>query len=280
MARPEIPQQRYTEALQQMLADGLRMEDIKAAKLQQVVGGRYNKCAEILETYRAQHQAHTEQAQKAPQPAWFKEMVATASESVKHSIEGTWFTLHSEITKAIDLAAEGYHQKKADLQALRDEDRKQIDLLEAKVDALTEHQVKKDTETEQLKTSLNQAQADARQAQAVSEERQQRIETLASDNEGLRKQAIEAEKQLEHLSTENEALHRAEAKQKDEYKRQFKKFTDSEQAVHDLRIEKTQIQADCNHADKRVSELSGQVKEFQERLFKLAGEGQTQLPNQ
>ncbi len=279
MARPEIPQERYTEALEQMLTDGLRMEDIKPAKLQQIVGGRYNKCAEILENYRAQHQAHSEQEQKAPQPVWFKDMVATASESVKNAIEGTWFTLHSEMTKAIDLAAEGYNQKKAELQALRDEDRKQIDLLEARVDELSEHLAQKDTETAQLKEALNRAQADARQAQAVTDERQQRIEALESDNDDVREQVTQAEKQIEHLTTENEALQRAEEKQKDEYKHQFKKFTDTEQALHDLRIEKTQIQADCNHADKRVSELSDQLKVFQERLFKLAGEDQQQPQN-
>ncbi len=274
MARPEIPQEHYIEALEKMLADGMRMDDIKPVKLQQAVGGRYNKCAEILESYRSQHQAQSEQAQQAPQPAWFKEVVTTASESVKRSIEGTWFTLHSEMNKAIDLAAEGYDKKKAELQTLRNEDRKQIDVLEAKVDELTESLVEKSTESGRLKESLNMAQASAREAQAVTEERKQRIQTLESENEGEREQTAKAEKQIEHLTTENEALKRELEKQKDEYKHQFKKFTETGQTLQDLRIDNARIQDRYDNAEKRVSELSGQVKEFQEKLFKLAEEGQ------
>ena len=50
--------------------------------------------------------------------------------------------------------------------------------------------------------------------------------------------------------------------------------------LQNLQIDNARFQILYDNAEKRVGELSGQLKEFQEKLFALAEEGQNAKPKQ
>lgn len=138
MSRPEIPEQNYIEEIDRMIADGVTITDIKAATLQKAVGGRYARCAKVLETYRKDHKESTDEALRATMPAWFSEVKGKAVGDLNTALDSVWFAINREINAAVETAASAYQLKKQEIERAADEQLSAIDQLEARTEELEE----------------------------------------------------------------------------------------------------------------------------------------------
>ena len=131
MARKATPEKTYIEAMETMLDDGLRIEEITATKLQKLVGGQYSKIIKIVEGFKDGYLEKKEVEKTAPMSPWFKSVIENVTESVANQLTESWFTINSEITSSVALASEAFEEKKAEYEAKAIEDLEQIKSLES-----------------------------------------------------------------------------------------------------------------------------------------------------
>ena len=75
MPRITTPKEKYIEEIENMLRNGLSIEDITANKLQKIVGGKYSKISELLDEYKAEYINKINEKNKAPQTVWYQNIV-------------------------------------------------------------------------------------------------------------------------------------------------------------------------------------------------------------
>lgn len=320
MARPEIPEEKYIDAINALISDGLAIEAIRPVKLQQVVGGRYSRCSDMLDKFKVDYLEQEEPGSKQPQPPWFKEMVGTTSEYINNSLTSTWFIIHGEINKAIEVATQAYELKKEEFIEQQKDDRAQIDLLENQIDSLNSQLEAKEKELKnsdtlhlQEKTSLENelvsANKDVVKYKAIADERGESLKSLnhelqssADTNShlcsvnkqqmkdiedfeivvtGLKEELKSHELKAEKSSLVNESLREKLELQEaqfinnqDEYKKQFQKFTDTEQENSELKLDNIRLSERCDNFNNSMESANKKTEQLQNKLVNLAQNNQ------
>ena len=126
MARPSIPEERYEQAITQMLADGVQLDQITATKLQANVGGRYSRAAELLKAFQEAH-SKTQQAEQPDKPEWFDEF----QHALLSQTDRLWSDIvNPEIQRRYAQAAKETEQVRHESRAFRKDDLQHITTLE------------------------------------------------------------------------------------------------------------------------------------------------------
>lgn len=146
MARQAIPQDNYMSAIEKMIKDGARIDEVTPTRLQKEVGGQYARCVQIVDDYRASAQDQRMEEEEAPMPAWHKDAVATITKTA----EGIWVKIYSEMKKSHDELTAAFTEKRSLLESQIKEALQQIDHLEDIVERQAESLAKIKDESVQL----------------------------------------------------------------------------------------------------------------------------------
>jgi chromosome segregation ATPase len=135
MPREAIAEENYITEIERLLnEEGLRIEEITVSKIQQTVGGRYNRAAEIVARFKDEYKKRQQEEKDVPVASWFREAITASVDSVHGQLEGLWLTLHKEMDKIIAVSREAYEQEKVEQAAALEEAKQVIDGLENKVE--------------------------------------------------------------------------------------------------------------------------------------------------
>ncbi len=314
MARPEIPEEKYIDAIHQLLADGIAVDSIKPAKLQQVVGGRYSRCSEILDKFKRDFVKEDESATEQPQSPWFKDMVGATCENIQKSLVSTWPIIQGEINKAIEVATQAYELKKEEFLMQQRDDREQIDLLENQIDSLTSQLENQQQRVREFEQQLDISHQDVAKFQAIADERGESLKSLNHELQSsadtnahlcavnqqqmkeiesfeatikqlqnqIQTDEINAEKSnslIQSLKDEVDSLTRQAEKTKEEYKKQFQKFTDTEHENAELKLENARLNERCDNLNQSIESLNKKNESLQNELVNLAKSNQGKSKN-
>lgn len=225
MARPSIPEERYEQAISQMLDEGTNLEQITATRLQSVVGGRYSRAAELLKAYQESH-TNTQQADVPEKPEWFDGF----QQALISQTDKLWSEIVSpEIQRRYDLAAKEAEKARHESELNRADDLKHITALEDHNEQQAEANDQLCKEISELKLQLASEQAKREQA---SEQHQKEIE--------------QCQQQIAQLRAEDE-------------------LAKVNQALNDERHKSAQAQAVSDQQEKRITELNSQIATLDQR---------------
>lgn len=214
MARPGIPENRYREAFEQLIAEGRRLEDVNANMLQQAVGGgRYGRAADFLEQFRNEVKRQQAEAEQLPdKPRWFREFVASVTAQVEAVADGQWAALSQETQNQIEAITSDFEQKRDGLEQKRKEDRKQIEQLEDEKEALEEQL---GTLKDELKGQQEKHEQQRQRYESEQHQEQLRLKTtiaglearVETEHQSFQQRITELQAELGKLTKENKGLH-------------------------------------------------------------------------
>jgi len=193
MARPEkYTENDYFSWVESQVGSGRSVKDIKAAELQQAVGGKYSRCQEVLT--QAQERFVGQQSDSVPaMPVWFRDFVTRLSEQTREAAESQWFKVGRGINESINDVTAIFEDREADYESRLLEQLDEIRALEASCDNQT-------TQIEELKSQLAKVLTD--------------VSDLKSDNASLKSEVSGLKQQkadlVDQLSTARGDLKAAE----------------------------------------------------------------------
>jgi chromosome segregation ATPase len=219
-------------------ADELNAGGVKptlAAVRKAIGSGSYTTISEALKEWRQQKE-QVDRVDEVVVPDAVKSVVLDAGKAIWQA--------------ALETSREEVEGMRSSLKEREEELSKESAEALALADQMSNEAEQSKAEIKQLEESMIEAETQAKEAEAVAEEREKRIRSLEEDKEALQEQL---------------------GKTKEEYKRQFQKFTDCEKVNADLRIENARLQERFENSEQRAKELAAQVEALQGQLAGLAG---------
>ena len=308
MARKATPEEKYIEAMNNMLVDdGLRIEEITATKVQNVVGGQYSKIVKIVSNFKDDYLENKEVEKTAPLSPWFKELVENITHSVSNQMNESWFTVNTEISSSIAKASEvfegqkaGYEEKSIeDLEQIRsledeneklvfasEEDHKEIKALKNKVSLLMAENNNKDEKIQELKMDhkdlIQELKGDLKALQSKNTELNKNISVLEVKNDDFEKKQTELEI---NLKKGIEALKQADFEKNKLLLNGEQQKEKIAQISEENKVKKQQMNELKKENREALKELKIEIKQLQENNISLNKtmaniDGQLQIKNE
>ena len=308
MARKATPEEKYIEAMNNMLVDdGLRIEEITATKVQNVVGGQYSKIVKIVSNFKDDYLENKEVEKTAPLSPWFKELVENITHSVSNQMNESWFTVNTEISSSIAKASEvfegqkaGYEEKSIeDLEQIRsledeneklvfasEEDHKEIKALKNKVSLLMAENNNKDEKIQELKMDhkdlIQELKGDLKALQSKNTELNKNISVLEVKNDDFEKKQTELDI---NLKKGIEALKQADFEKNKLLLNGEQQKEKIAQISEENKVKKQQMNELKKENREALKELKIEIKQLQENNISLNKtmaniDGQLQIKNE
>lgn len=253
MARPAIEKEKFFSAIENMAKAGEKIEDITVAKLQAVVGGRWNRVEEILSEYKSAH-AKNEDEEQEPMPEWFKEHVAQQHAST----EGSWFRISSEMRKTTQVAAQAFEKERDRLNQKYSLATERINALEDENENQAEAIQEINGKFEDLKGHHDELRGQLVAKEAEQKEVSARYKDLEKEKSGLAADLKVAMKDIEQH-------------QKTEYAKE-QKIKELETMIAKLKSDNKDLDHRVTIAETREKDLQGNLSENKLQLAKEQAE--------
>lgn len=261
MARPsQFALEDYRRYIDAQISEGRRLDDISANELQTNVGGKYQKCQEMLTLVSAEIQ-EVQGEQPPEMPLWFKDFVATMEKTARDVAQQQWMQVGREIKRTTEEATQAFEDKLAKLRQTEASHLEAINRLEASNEAL-------ETELEQIREKLNAATLDLSIKTHDLVERDGQILKLEHMNSELSTDLRDRDKALAAADTTIKGLREKLDTQRDEYSKQIGALTNEVELlqplankVYPLEIQLETLKNEGKEKDKRIEKLETQVAE-------------------